>query len=419
LHIEPQCRQAPSYRSRPADGDLDLALEAILAADRPLIVAGGGANRSGAAAAITAFSERLGIPVVSTITGQGVIRDDHRLGIGIIGDNGFHPHAVWALGRADLVIYLGCRMGSVATMSWQWPVPNGDTRIVQIDLEPEIIGNTYAIHYPLVGDARAVIEALHARIPADHASATTSWIDNINQRRAEFWDVMAPQLESEAVPLRPERIIETLNRCIPAPCNVISDAGTPTPYATRFLRLRDPDSRLVIPRFYGGLGYAIPAVIGAYFAAPHLRPVGLFGDGSLGMSAGELETLARLQIPAVLIHFNNACFGWIKALQRVVDRDHARNASDRGGAVPVNDPNFNVDFGRHDMSKLAAVYGIRSFRVETPAKLETALREAFALSEPVFVDVAVESIADRLPPVFSWLKKVGADPAAIGVQAAL
>ena len=419
LHVEPQCRQAPSYRSRPPDSDLDAAIKAILAAERPLIVAGGGANRSGAAGSITTFGERLGIPVVTTITGQGVVRDDHKLGIGIIGDNGFHPHAVWALGRADLVIYVGCRMGSVATMNWQWPVPNGETGIVQIDLEPEVIGNTYAIDHPLVGDARAVIDALLAKIPVDHVSTTAEWVGDINHRRAEFWDVMAPHLESDAVPLRPERVIETLNRCMPVPCNVVSDAGTPTPYATRFLRLRDPQSRLVIPRFYGGLGYAIPAVIGAYFAAPHLRPVGLFGDGSLGMSAGELETLSRLQIPAVLVHFNNACFGWIKALQRVVDRDHANKASGAGQAAPVNDPTFSVDFGSYDMSKLAAVYGIRSFRVETPAQLETALREAFALSEPVFVDVAVESIADRLPPVFSWLKKVGADPAAIGVQAAL
>ncbi|MGY8631880.1 thiamine pyrophosphate-binding protein [Bradyrhizobium sp. 14AA] len=419
LHVEPQCRQAPSYRSRPADSDLESALSAILAAERPLIVAGGGANRSSAAASITTFAERLGIPVVTTITGQGIIRDDHKLGIGIIGDNGFHPHAVWALGRADLVIYVGCRMGSVATMNWQWPVPNGETRIVQVDLEPEVIGNTYAIDFPLVGDARAVIDALLAMVPVARGPGTAGWVEDINRRRAEFWDVMAPQLESDEVPLRPERVIETLNRCLPTPCNVVSDAGTPTPYATRFLRLRDPQSKLVIPRFYGGLGYAIPAVIGAYFAAPHLRPVGLFGDGSLGMSAGELETLSRLQIPAVLIHFNNACFGWIKALQRVVDRDHARKGSGRGEAAPSNDPTFSVDFGRYDMSKLAAVYGIRGFRVETPAQLETALREAFALNEPIFIDVAVESIADRLPPVFSWLKKVGADPAAVGVQAAL
>lgn len=419
LHVEAQCRRAPSYRSRPQDADVDAARRAILTAKRPLVVAGGGANRSGAGAAITTFAERLGIPVVTTITGQGVIRDDHALGTGIIGDNGFHPHAVWALGRADLVVYVGCRMGSVATMNWQWPVPSDDLTIVQIDLQPETIGNTYEIDHALVGDAQAVIEALTAGVPGDFVSATAPWVGEINTRRAEFWDAMAPFLTSDAVPLRPERVIETLNRHLPAPCHVISDAGTATPYSTRFLRLHDPESKLVIPRFFGGLGYAIPAVVGAWFAAPHLRPVGLFGDGSLGMSAGELETLSRLQVPAVLIHFNNACFGWIKALQRVTDRNHARTGR-RAAAAPgalTNDPTFDVDFGAHDMSRLAAVYGIRSWRVETPEQLETAFAEAFALAEPVFIDIAVESIADRLPPVFSWLKKVGADPSAVGVQA--
>jgi acetolactate synthase I/II/III large subunit len=414
LHVEPQCRQAPSYRSRSPDADIDTALAAILAAERPLIVAGGGANRSRAGAILTTFAERLRIPVVTTITGQGVIRDDHELGIGIIGDNGFHPHALWALGRADLVIYVGCRMGSVATMHWQRPQPGGSTRIVQIDLEPEVIGNTYAIQYPLVGDAQAVLDALLAKVSATPGPAVEAWVKEINARRAEFWETAARLLQSDSVPLKPERVIETLNRKLPVPCHVISDAGTPTPYATRFLRLRDPESKLVIPRFYGGLGYAIPAVIGAWFAAPHLRPVGLFGDGSLGMSAGELETLARLHVPAVLIHFNNACFGWIKALQRVTDRSRKKADATRGGA---NDPTFAVDFGRYDMSKLAAVYGIRSFRVETPQELELALHEAFLLDEPVFIDTVVESIADRLPPVFSWLKKTGIDPSAVNAEA--
>jgi acetolactate synthase-1/2/3 large subunit len=405
LHVEEHCRQAPSYRVRPQEHDLETTISSILSADRPIIVAGGGANRSGAAEAITAFAERLDIPVVTTITGQGVIRDDHRLATGIIGDNGFHPHAIWALARADLVIYVGCRMGSVATMNWKWPAPHGETRIIQIDLDPDTIANTYPIDLPVVGDAKLVMEDLLVRVPEDFGAGTRAWVDEINVKRAEFWDVMSPFLQEDSIPLRPERVIEALNRHLPAPCHVVSDAGTPTPYSTRFLRMHDPRSKLVIPRFFGGLGYAIPAVVGAYFAAPKLRPVALFGDGSLGMSAGELETLARLNIPAVLIHFNNACFGWIKALQRV----HAPGNS--------NDGTFSVDFGAYDMSKLADVYGIRSYRVETPVQLETALAEAFSLDAPCFLDVAVESIADRLPPVFSWLTKVGADPEAIGTQA--
>jgi acetolactate synthase-1/2/3 large subunit len=405
LHIEGHCRQAPSYRVRPQEYDLKAAISAILGAERPIIVAGGGANRSGAAAAITDFAERLDIPVVTTITGQGVIRDDHRLAIGIIGDNGFHPHAIWALGRADLVIYVGCRMGSVATMNWKWPAPNGETRIIQIDLDPDTIANTYPIDLPVVGDAKLVTEDLLSRVPPDFAARSEAWVEEINIKRAEFWDVMSPYLQDDSTPLRPEWIIEALNRHLPAPCHVISDAGTPTPYSTRFLRLRDPRSKLVIPRFFGGLGYAIPGVVGAYYAAPHVRPVGLFGDGSLGMTAGELETLARLNIPAILIHFNNACFGWIKALQRV-------HAPDKN-----NDGTFSVDFGAYDMRRLAEVYGIRGYRIETPAQLESSLEEAFSLNEPCFLDIAVESIADRLPPVFSWLKKVGADPEAVGTQA--
>lgn len=421
LHIEPQCRIAPSSRPRPGDGELDAAINAILSAKRPLIVAGGGANRSRAAETVTSFAERLSIPVVTTITGQGVIRDDHRLGIGIIGDNGFHPHAIWALGRADLVIYVGCRMGSVATMNWQWPVPRGGARIVQIDLEPEIVGNTYPIDFPLVGDAKATLEALLTRLDPGITRAASAWVDEINARREQFWAAMAEKLDSDTVPLQPERVIEALTRYLPAPSNVISDAGTPTPYATRFLRQRDPKSKLVIPRFFGGLGYAIPAVVGAWFANPNIQPVALFGDGSLGMSAGELETLARLQVPAVLIHFNNACFGWIKALQRVSDRHRSRIETDmdvKESVAQSNDPTFGVDFGKYDMSRLASVYGIRNYRVETPNELEDAFKDAFSANELVFVDVVIESIADRLPPVFSWLKKAGVDPESIGVQVA-
>lgn len=414
VHIEPACKAAPSARTRPADADLAKALEAIRGAKRPLLVAGGGANRSAAGAPLTKFAERLNIPVVTTITGQGVIRDDHELGIGIVGDNGFHPHALWALGRADVLVYVGCRMGSVATMGWKLPRPGGEARIVHIDLDPKVVGNTYPVEFPIVGDAAAVLDvwlsmdrAAKDRTPDNRKD----WIAEINGRRSAFWAAAAPQLAATDSPLKPERVIEALNRALPKPCVVVSDAGTPTPYATRFLRLNHPDSKLVIPRFFGGLGYALPAVVGANFAKPHVKVVGLFGDGSLGMSAGELETLARLRTPVVLVHFNNACFGWIKALQRVMDRHHA--IEDGAANHGSNDPAFSVDFGAYDMSKLAAVYGIRSFHIETPEALDAALAEAVALDEPVFLDLVVESIADRLPPVHSWHRLIGIDPESV------
>lgn len=401
LHVEERCRVAPSWRTQPGADALDAAMQALLQASRPLIVAGGGANRSHAAAALKSLAERLDIPVVTTITGQGAIPDNHRLAIGTIGDNGYHPHALWALERADLLVYVGCRMGSVATMNWQSPAADAQCRIIQIDLDPDAIANTYNVDFPVAADAKAALEAMNAAVPPSHEPPTRPWVEDINALRREFWGHAAPITEQRSVPLRPEFVIETLNRHMPAPCNVISDAGTPTPYSTRFMKFRDDQSRLVIPRFFGGLGYAIPAVCGAYFAAPDKRPVALFGDGSLGMSAGELETLSRLKVPAVLVHFNNACFGWIKALQRIHETD------------TTNDGSFHVDFNAYNMNKLAEVYGIRAFRAETADQFEAAAIKAFASDGPCFIDVVVESIADRLPPVFSWLTKSGVDPRAV------
>jgi acetolactate synthase-1/2/3 large subunit len=138
----------------------------------------------------------------------------------------------------------------------------------------------------------------------------------------------------------------------------------------------------------GGLGYAIPAVVGASFARPKTRIVGLFGDGSLGMSAGDLETVARLKIPAVLIHFNNGCFGWIKALQ----------------GIHLQGKFFSVDFTPGNMAIVAEGFGLKAFHIETPGELEEGLDEAFSAEEPVFLDIVTESLLKEIPPVYSWLK---------------
>jgi acetolactate synthase-1/2/3 large subunit len=116
--------------------------------------------------------------------------------------------------------------------------------------------------------------------------------------------------------------------------------------------------------------------------------VGLFGDGSLGMSAGDLETISRMNIPAVLIHFNNSTFGWIKALQRL----HCKGKY------------FSVDFKPGNPIRVAEGFGLKALQVKTPAELTEALGAAFSSNDPVFLDVATEPEVDNLPPVFSWHK---------------
>ena len=395
LHVEKECGYFPAHPTHPSNHAVKEVLELISNAKRPLLVAGGGVNRAAAKNELTSLAEQMNIPVVNSITGQGVIPDNHPLAIGVIGDNGYHPHANKAMEEADLLIYLGSRIGSVVSIGWSFPSENADRKIVQVDLDPEILANTTQNYLSIVSDVKMFLNELAEQNNTDSAS-NEPWVLQVNSWRKEFWKSAEPLFDDRSMPMRPEIIVKALNDRITKPVNILSDAGTPTPYMTRFLRLDDSTSKFIIPRAFGGLGYAIPAVVGAWKADPEKRPIGLFGDGSFGMTVGELETLVRLECPAILLHFNNACFGWIKGLHRLE-------------GIGNNDCQ-SVDFAATNAHKIAEAYGLRAFQVHTIDKLEEALDTAFAHDGPCFIDIVVESLADRVPPVFSWIRKRGEDP---------
>jgi len=390
IFAEAECVDYPAYRTRGSRNVLEEATRHLLKALRPVIVAGGGANHSGAWREIMALSELLASPVVTTISGQGIMPDDHPLALGVVGDNGFHAYANQAVEESDLLLYIGCKRGSVSTIKWTLPTYLPTRRIIQIDLDPLQLSNNFSNTLDIAGDARLVLKDLIELVKAEGKARTLSpWVEGLNRVRKEFWEESRAALESDASPIKAERIIHAVNERLPSPSIVIADAGTPTPYITRFLRLQGGGSRSIIPRSFGGLGYAIPAAVGAHFARPGTKIIALFGDGSLGMSAGELETLARLQVPAVLIHFNNGCFGWIKALQ----------------ALHCKSKFLSVDFTPGNMARVAEGFGLRAFHIENTRELEEALDDAFESAGPVFLDVVAEPELSELPPVYSWIKK--------------
>ena len=386
-----ECCSYPSYRTRGSRQALEELTDHLQKAERPVIIAGGGANHSQAGEEIKAAAEWLSAPVVTTISGQGIIDDEHPLALGVIGDNGFHPHAIRAVEEADVLLYVGCKMGSVSTIKWTLPSPKEGRKILQIDLDPELLSNNFDNTLSVAGDAKLVFADLVILLKGQGAARTPSdWLNDLNAERVKFWVEAEAMLQADDTPLKPQRIIAALNKRLPSPSIVVSDAGTPTPHITRYLKLGGNGSRFIIPRAYGGLGYAIPALVGAHEARPDAQLVGLFGDGSLGMSAGELETLARLKVPAVMIHFNNSCFGWIKVLQLL----HAKSKF------------YSVDFTPGSPAKVAEGFGIKSRQVSTPEELESGLDEAFAHDGPFFLDVITESEVDQIPPVYKWLKHV-------------
>jgi acetolactate synthase-1/2/3 large subunit len=283
-------------------------------------------------------------------------------------------------------------MGSVSTINWSLPSYKPDRKIIQIDLDPKMLANNFYNTLSVAGDARLILEDLVILLKGrDRVREPGPWLNALNQMRDDFWRASKTEFQSDATPIKPQRVVAALNRHLTSPTIVIADAGTPTPHITRYLKLKGDGSRFIIPRAYGGLGYAIPALVGAHFAKPDARLIGLFGDGSLGMSAGELETLARLKIPAVLIHFNNSSFGWIKALQAL----HSRKKY------------YSVDFTAGVPAHVAEGFGVKSYRVESAVELDTAIDKAFSSDLPVFVDVNTESEVSELPPVYSWQLAAG------------
>ncbi len=399
LHVEEECKSFPAFPTRPAPGRVEALIEMLAKAERPLIVSGGGVIRACAGDRLLKVSERLNIPVCTSMTGQGTMPDDHPLSIGVIGDNGFHPHANRSMEESDFVLFVGSKMGSVVTIGWTFPKITLNKRVAQIDIDPLIMANNYENVMSIAGDAKLVLNDILAAVPDGFdGNKFQPWINHLNELRHKFWENAQDLLNNDSTPLRPERAVRCFNEALEASGEaalIYSDAGTPTPHMTRFLKINDKRTRFAIPRAFGGLGSALPATVGAWRADPSRRPIGLFGDGSFGMTVGELETLVRLQVPAILVLFNNGHFGWIKGLHRLKGHNQC----------------FGVDFTPPKGQAIAEAFDLKAWTAKTAEEFDVALAEAFNhKTGPCLIDVHVESIADRVPPVYSWLNKRGRDP---------
>jgi acetolactate synthase-1/2/3 large subunit len=383
LHAEPACRTYPAYRTRPDPAAVESAADLLLRARQPLIVAGGGVVTAQAWGELTDLAEALGAPVGTSICGKGAIAEDHPLSVGVVGSNGRRPYANSLLAEADLIFYIGCKTDSVTTAGWTVPARGTPQTILHLDVDPVEIGRNYATAAGLVGDARLGLADLLSAVDGRQAAARPDPLASLAGEIAAFWDEFEAKAEATSVPIKPQRVIRTLARMLPEDAIVVADAGTPTPFTAAYLRSA-AGRRVIIPRGYGGLGYALPGVLGAKLARPEATVVGLVGDGSFGMSAGELETIARLGLPLTLIHFNNACFGWIKVSQQLFHQGRC----------------FGVDFGADtDYAAIARGFGLRGLRVEAAGEVEPVLREALRSDRPTFVDIVTAGETEELPPV--------------------
>jgi acetolactate synthase-1/2/3 large subunit len=366
--VEEAHTRYPAFRPAPDDADIQRAARAIAAARRPVIVAGGGVRLSSAAPEVVALAEKLSIPVATSVNGKGTILDGHPLSVGVVGTYSARC-ANQVVSEADLVIYIGSHTGDQVTHNWTVPAPG--TAVVQVDIDPAEIGRSYAGAIGVVGDARVAVARLGTML--DSTSAGDTWLQRVRALVGAWNDEIEPLRQSDAIPIRPERLCKELTDVLPADAVLVADTGYASIWTATMVRLSQPGQTYL--RAAGSLGWGFPAALGAKCAVPE-RPVICFtGDGGFWYHLSELETARRHRINTVTIINNN------NGLAQGIDDVHAMYG-DRPGK-----PEELYAFEPVSFAQIAQDMGCLGIRVEHPDEIAGALRQALTAERPVVVEV--------------------------------
>jgi acetolactate synthase-1/2/3 large subunit len=325
--------------------------------------------------------------VATSISGKGSIAETDPNSLGVIGSNGGLGYRHDMLRESDLIFYIGCSLGSVTTEKWSLPA-DGEKTLIQLDTDPERIGYNYTTAVGIVADAKLGIRAVTEEVDKQLSGRRADKVDpaEIAKRREAFM-AQVEEFSSDKSPIRPERFLSELFQLLPEKAVICADPGTPCPYFSAYYRVPQAGRWFVTPRAHGALGYALPAVCGAYFGKPDAsRVIGVMGDGSFGISAGELETIVRLELPVTLIVLNNSSYGWIKAGQKQFGEKY-----------------YSVDFSEANHARIAEAFGMRGLRVEHPRELHAALEEGLSSSGPILLDILVQPLEEAKAPVSKWV----------------
>lgn len=375
----------PAEPSAPDADAIREAAELLANAKSAVAICGGGPVIADAFAELKQLAELLDIPVATTVSGQGAISETNEHALGVTGSNGGTPATRAVVDGADVVLFIGCRAGSVTTERWSSPAANAT--IIHIDSDPQVIGANYSTAVAICADAKLALSALNGELQKKSDLSS----QNGKKRANEAWTDKLLSFEqlaaSNEAPIRPERVIATLSRHLHDDAVIVADPGTPCPYFSAHYRWREAGRNFITNRAHGALGYALAASMGAHTGRPNVKTVAVMGDGSFGFCCGEFETMTRYNMPIMSIVFSNATYGWIKA----------------GQNAGFGKRFYNVDFNRTDHAAVASAFGVKSWRIEDPGDLDRIIREAIAHDGPTLLDIISQPLHEAAAPVSEWV----------------
>jgi acetolactate synthase I/II/III large subunit len=347
---------------RPAPGTEEVRFVArrLGEAQRPVMIAGGGAGQ--ARDELVAFAEAFDVGVYAAFRRQDVFPNEHPHYLGHL-TLGTPPETLRALETADLVLVVGSRLDEVTTQGYE--LPRADQAVIQVDLDPEEVGAVVPVEHALFADARTALSALIA-----HAPSTRPARDWTEAHRAYLGSSSIPA-DRATNGIDPSRVVVALQEVLPEDAVLANDAGNFSTFLHRYWRYNQPRTQLAAAN--GAMGYGVPAAVAAKLAAPECRVVACCGDGGFLMSGQELETAVRYGVQILVVVFRNGMHGTIAMHQA---RELGRTAG--------------VEIGEVDLASYARSLGATGYTVHAPDDLVPALKEALASETVALVDVATD-----------------------------
>ncbi|WP_017246189.1 glyoxylate carboligase [Stutzerimonas stutzeri] len=379
----------PVYKPAATRKQIKKAIDMLCAAERPLIVAGGGIYNAAAEALLVEFAETVGVPVIPTLMGWGSIPDDHPLMAGMCGLQTSHRYGNATLLESDFVLGIGNRWANRHTGSVE-TYTKGRT-FVHVDIEPTQIGRVFAPDYGIVSDARAALELFvdvaKARKAEGRLPDRRAWAADCLERKR----TMLRKTNFDSVPMKPQRVYQCMNNAFGKDTCYVSTIGLSQIAAAQFLHVYQPRHWINCGQA-GPLGWTIPAALGVVAADPTRKVVALSGDYDFQFMIEELAVGAQFKLPYLHILVNNAYLGLIRQAQRGFDMDYC---------VQLGFENINADqsgMEGYGVDHVAVVEGLgcKALRVFKQEDLRPAIEQAQAWMAEHRVPVVIEVILERV-----------------------
>ena len=355
-------------------GQIKRGVQALLAAQKPVMYVGGGAIISGCHAELQTLAEKLNLPVTNSLMGLGAFPGTHRQNLGMLGMHGTYE-ANMTMHNADVIFAVGVRFDDRTTNNLAKYCPNAT--VLHIDVDPASISKTVAADIPVVGDARQVLQQMLEQLPEGDTQqdfdSLRDWWQSIEGWRAR----KCLEFDRSSDKIKPQAAIETLWRLTRGEAYVTSDVGQHQMFAALYYPFERP-RRWINSGGLGTMGFGLPAAIGVKLALPQETVVCVTGDGSIQMNIQELSTALQYNLPVLVLNLNNRYLGMVKQWQDMIYS--GRHSHSYMESLP-------------DFVRLAEAYGHVGISISHPAELEEKLAlalETVAQGRLAFVDVNVD-----------------------------